>query len=67
MSKCPDCDSIKILGDEGDGKCSTCNGTGAGGLLDDIAHGMIPIGEAPSCDDCGGSGVCQTCDGTGVV
>jgi len=46
MSKCPDCDSVKILWDEGDGKCSTCHGTGAGGILDHIAHEMIPIGEA---------------------
>lgn len=65
MAKCPDCDSIKILRDEGDGKCDYCHGDGYGGMLDRVVGGLV--GEEPECWKCHGTGMCQTCGGTGVV
>ena len=67
MAKCQDCNSIKIFPgtNEGDGKCSTCHGTGNGDLLDQVVHGLL-WGKS-ECQVCKGSGVCQTCGGTGIV
>jgi hypothetical protein len=68
--KCPDCDGVRVFGG-GDGKCSDCNGTGGGGILDCIAANIAPTAEAADelreCDTCNGSGVCQTCDGEGYI
>ncbi len=66
--KCPDCDSIKILADEGDGKCSVCHGSGIGGLMDEIADATNPFGRGHiKCYNCGGGGKCPTCHGSGTV
>ena len=66
--QCPDCESIKILANEGDGVCSVCHGGGIGGLVDEYADGISPFGHGHiKCYNCGGSGECPTCDGTGVV
>jgi hypothetical protein len=65
MSKCPDCNSIKInpFIDEGDGKCDKCLGTGLGGALDQVVSSLVH--ERSECDYCSGTGQCQTCGGTG--
>jgi len=69
--RCPDCDSVAILplySDRGDGKCSTCHGTGKGDLFDGICHSLNPFSEGDSeCDYCHSTGICQTCGGTGVI
>lgn len=68
MARCPDCYSVKILliGDEGDGLCSECYGTGHSQIIfDQLIDGMT--GEETECLECNGTGQCQTCGGTGVV
>ena len=68
--QCPDCDSVKInpFVSEGDGKCSTCHGTGAGSVWDHIVAETNPFDdEEATCPECDGTGQCQTCGGTGVV
>lgn len=58
MAKCQDCDY------PGDGRCSTCHGTGGEtSLLDAFAESLV--GDEQICKVCGGSGKCQTCGGTG--
>lgn len=44
--QCPDCNSIKILTNEGDGVCSVCHGGGIGGLMDEFADATNPFGRA---------------------
>jgi len=69
MGKCPDCDGVKILFDEGDGKCSRCHGTGGPDIIAALADNInvFPDAEPSKCYVCAGSGVCQTCGGTGVT
>jgi DnaJ-class molecular chaperone len=64
---CPDCDGPAIdLGyGAGNGKCSVCHGTGFGGIVDQIAAGLV--GKESECWKCGGSGDCQTCGGSGEL
>jgi DnaJ-class molecular chaperone len=64
---CPDCDGPAIdLGyGAGNGKCSVCHGTGFGGIVDQMAAGLV--GEKSECWKCGGSGDCQTCGGSGEL
>lgn len=67
MAMCPDCDGPAIF-NQGNGKCSSCNGTGDGGWFGAIARAVDITGSTGnSCSNCGGSGVCPTCDGSGVV
>ncbi len=67
MTKCPDCDSTSdLLGMYGDGKCSTCHGTGSGDLLGQFVDGMFGT-KAQGYPTCGGSGTCQTCGGSGEI
>lgn len=63
MSKCPDCDSVRILSfpQIGDGKCSVCHGSGK-----DCWPDIIP-GQDHTCTNCGGSGICPTCGGEGEI
>lgn len=67
MAKCPHCDSIKIniFLDIGNGKCSTCHGSGLGDTLDQFASNIVR-GES-LCKDCNGSGECTFCDGSGLI
>lgn len=48
---CTDCNKRGGGIIDGDGKCSTCEGTGKSNYGDD-------------CDVCKGTGTCQTCNGT---
>jgi DnaJ-class molecular chaperone len=68
MPQCPDCDSIKIFSElpEGNGKCSTCHGTGFGQFLNTGILEMLN-GEQAACEECLGTGQCPTCTGTGIV
>ena len=65
MAQCPDCHSIKMFINEGDGKCAECYGTGLGGALDQFSANIV--GGKSECGKCSGTGQCQTCGGTGVV
>lgn len=66
--QCPDCNSVKIFANEGDGKCSVCHGTGDGGFLDQLADATNPFRrQGTECWKCHGTGQCQTCGGNGVV
>lgn len=67
MLQCPDCDSIKMFSaePEGDGKCSSCHGTGYGGLVEAFFESADV--QPPVCDECQGTGKCQKCSGTGAV
>lgn len=68
--RCPDCDSVSLIpyADEGNGKCSKCNGTGTGGVIEDFIDGFNPLGSQGSeCQECHGTGQCQTCGGSGTV
>jgi len=66
--QCPDCDSVRILENRGNGVCSVCHGRGVGGLMDEIADEMNPFGRGHiSYYNCGGNGQCPTCGGTGLV
>jgi DnaJ-class molecular chaperone len=68
--KCPDCDSVDVwspYSDKGDGKCSSCNGTGID-LIDDIGNSLNPFYQTDDdCDECHGTGICQTCRGDGEI
>jgi len=66
--QCPNCDAVKMFCDppEGDGKCSTCHGTGFARFFDAIALDLLNV-EQPACEECYGSGQCQTCGGAGIV
>lgn len=67
MTRCPDCDSIKMFSaeSEGDGKCSVCHGLGYAGFLEMFFEPVS--GRLEECDRCRGTGRCQTCAGLGVV
>jgi DnaJ-class molecular chaperone len=68
--KCPDCDSVNLTPytDQGDGRCSECHGTGAGGVIEDLIDGLNPLSNQESeCQKCHGTGQCQTCGGSGIV
>lgn len=67
--KCPDCDGVDVFpySNSGDGRCSTCHGTGKD-LFDDICNALNPFYQTDNdCRDCHGSGKCQTCGGKGVI
>ena len=52
MRGCPDCDSVAVMSipPRGNGECSVCNGTGAGGIFDHAAE-MIG-GDKSTCYEC---------------
>src|SRR6267154_3433597 len=68
MAECPDCYSVEICAvpPRGDGKCSTCRGTGEEQGLGGWGADFLGV-EKADCPICDGSGDCQTCDGTGEV
>jgi hypothetical protein len=53
-ARCPDCDTGFL---QGDGKCSTCHGSGVNVHLNS---------DEPNCEKCNGTGICQACGGSGV-
>ena len=60
--QCKDCDSIIILGNRGNGKCSSCHGRGTKNtIVNDIS------GSDTKCWKCKGTGTCSTCRGSGIV
>ena len=66
MAECTACESVVVFSvpTRGNGKCSSCYGTGKeqglGGLVSDIAGTSHA-----DCAACGGTGRCQSCGGTG--
>jgi hypothetical protein len=60
--QCPDCNSVKLFGNEGDGKCSACHGSGDSNMPD-----FIPGQNEGNCYKCKGSGICSTCVGSGII
>ena len=67
VAKCPDCSGESLFDSSvGDGKCSTCNGTGD--ELDPLEGvGEAMMGLPQTCKECGGSGTCRTCGGDGEI
>ena len=63
LDACEDCDGTS-WNDLGDGKCSTCHGSGYEGAVDQFVDGVTGEDDQ-SCSACNGSGVCQSCSGKG--
>jgi PDZ domain/BON domain len=63
--ECPDCDCpvISLTDNRGNGKCSTCHGTG----IDAADQAFNILSDEHPCYKCNSSGDCPTCQGTGEI
>lgn len=66
---CRDChhpDLTSFFDNKGDGRCSSCEGTGKiHGVMDAVTSLFVEKEPNHTCEVCSGTGQCQTCGGTG--